>query len=55
VAKHGLPSGAPLNKEFRGIRDRLGPELRRAIDGFAVYFVCVNLATAPLLLRDKAR
>jgi hypothetical protein len=55
MAEHGLPSGAPLAQEFLGIRVRLGPELRQAIDGFAVYFVCVNHATAALLLHPEAR
>jgi hypothetical protein len=55
MAKHGLPSGAPLAKEFRGIQVRLGPELRQAIDGFAVNFVCVDHATVALLQCYKAR
>jgi hypothetical protein len=55
MAKHGLPSGAPLAEKFRGIRVRLRPELRQAIDGFAVYFVCVNHATAALLPHPKER
>jgi hypothetical protein len=50
-----FPPDAPLAKEFLGIRVRLRPELRQAIDGFAVYFVCVNHATAALLQCPKAR
>jgi hypothetical protein len=50
-----FPPDAPLAKEFLGIRVRLRPELRQAIDGFAVYFVCVNHATAALLPCRKAR
>src|SRR5262245_36491055 len=48
-----FPPARPWAEKFRGIRDRLGPELRQAIDGFAVYFVCVNHATAALLRCNK--
>jgi len=38
-----------------GIRDRLAPQLRQGIDGFAVNFVCVASATTALLRRRKPR
>src|SRR5262249_46912281 len=44
-----FPPARPWAEKFRGIRVLLGPELRQAIDGFAVYFVCVNHVTAALL------